>query len=196
MKPFKKFGEQNYGVGYFSPKDCDDVNIPCEYIRTPSFYNLKSAYAQAHADNITIDEFAPSPDRTGRSLCPPQFPKLNSFHWKTDWKISASCPPKSHETYTCPATNSQSKHTEHYSRSNGIVMILISILLVVFAISHKTEFLQIIINALNINDLMSINKESESDSNEEDDEASELIDYNYNGRDYDAVGINKISFKK
>ena len=98
------FGKQNYGVGYLAPENCDDIEIMCEYKRTPSFYNLKKAYAQVHAENITMDEFEPIESRTGRSTCPSQFPKLSSFHWRADWKMSSFCPPRSHKTWTCPAS--------------------------------------------------------------------------------------------
>jgi len=101
--PFKEFGEQNYGVGYLSPDQCDDVSIMCEYNRTPTFDALKRAYNLAHADNITMDEFEPDKSRSGRTTCPAHFPKLNSFHWIADWQRSLSCPDRTQDTWTCPA---------------------------------------------------------------------------------------------
>lgn len=100
--PFKKFAEASYGIGYFSPDDCDDINIMCEYNRTPAFYNLKKAFAHAqHNPTVTLDNFVPNEFRTGRSECPSNFPPLNSFQWKSDME-SVSCPSIDKSVWTCP----------------------------------------------------------------------------------------------
>jgi hypothetical protein len=101
--PFKEFGEQNYGVGYFSPQYCDDVKVMCEYNRTPSFYNLKRAYAEAKAENLSMDDFRPDTGRTGRTQCPPSFPPIDSYEWQVDRQWDAWCPKNSELSYTCPA---------------------------------------------------------------------------------------------
>jgi len=91
--PFKEFGEQNYGIGYLSPEDCDDVTIMCKYEKTPSFYNLAQAYANITADNsTTLDTFVPPKNRTKRSKCPAHFPDIHSFRWQADWEPSRRCP--------------------------------------------------------------------------------------------------------
>ena len=43
--PFNTYGLGNYGVGYFAPEDCDDIDIPCEYVRFPQFDTLATKYA-------------------------------------------------------------------------------------------------------------------------------------------------------
>lgn len=103
--PFKEFGEQNYGIGYLSPENCDDVHIRCEYVKTPSFYNLKTKFAAAKSGNLTMDEFTPGKWRSGRTQCPPKFPRLESFHWAADKKIDARCPNMNEVDFVCPAPN-------------------------------------------------------------------------------------------
>ncbi|KAG3047908.1 hypothetical protein PI124_g24391, partial [Phytophthora idaei] len=43
--PFKTYGPQNYGLGYFSPEDCTDTGTNCTFERFPNFEFLKEAYA-------------------------------------------------------------------------------------------------------------------------------------------------------
>ena len=92
--PFDKFGLQNYGVGWFSPELCDDIDTPCEYNPFPSFYNLKKAYEEASVNlNVTSKNvFQVSDLRSGRSQCPERFPRLDSFTWVADKTKSLSCP--------------------------------------------------------------------------------------------------------
>lgn len=101
--PFKTFGQQNYGIGYFSPENCDDIRILCAYNPTPSFFNLKEAYEQISYENLTMDAFEPPPDRIGRTKCPKNFPSLNQFSWPSDNRRSISCPSRSYASFTCPA---------------------------------------------------------------------------------------------
>jgi len=104
--PFHKFGQANYGIGHFSPELCDDVTVMCKFNPAPSFSNLKRAYSIAHALNVTMEEFEPELHRTGRSECPKDFPPLNSFHWKADWKPSIRCHPRSESApFMCPSPN-------------------------------------------------------------------------------------------
>jgi hypothetical protein len=102
--PFKTFGQQNYGIGYFSPENCNDIDIPCEYNPTPSFYNLKDAYEQIQAENITFDSFDPPLNRTGRTQCPKEFPPLSQFVWPSDTARSIRCPRRETASFTCPAS--------------------------------------------------------------------------------------------
>lgn len=100
--PYKVFGNQNYGVGYFAPAECDDITIMCHYERTPSFYNLKNAYEGVKSDsNITLESFVPEKDRRGRSSCPSKFPALHSFKWETDYVLSIECPTVSEQVWSC-----------------------------------------------------------------------------------------------
>eukprot|EP00551_Chaetoceros_affinis_P010715 CAMPEP_0203673534 /NCGR_PEP_ID=MMETSP0090-20130426/12879_1 /ASSEMBLY_ACC=CAM_ASM_001088 /TAXON_ID=426623 /ORGANISM="Chaetoceros affinis, Strain CCMP159" /LENGTH=636 /DNA_ID=CAMNT_0050539213 /DNA_START=257 /DNA_END=2167 /DNA_ORIENTATION=+ len=175
--PFKEFGEQNYGIGYFSPADCDDITIPCEYKRTPSFYNLQRAYAQAQPENITMDEFEPDVYRTGRSVCPDIFPKLNSFHWGTDWRPSLICPSLSHELFTCPAGGGSSaasasatgNNTRHLTGKALLCIIILStiitfIVLQLLEVTRSKKYHQVLTGRANLLHTKNGNDTSETNS--------------------------------
>jgi hypothetical protein len=97
--------------GYFSPKACNDVTIPCQYNPRPEFYMLKKAYdiTQKIVTNsssqmsTTMEKFEIPLNRQGRSRCPEQFPPLDKFSWKVDHTKSLSCPSKQETTFMCPA---------------------------------------------------------------------------------------------
>lgn len=116
--PFKELGPQNYGVGYFSPENCDDVTIMCEFNRTPSFYNLKKAYASAKALHLSINTFVPDESRTGRTKCPSHFPPLTTFQWAADRQMSARCPRQSDLAFTCPSPQTAGAMYEDWSATN------------------------------------------------------------------------------
>jgi hypothetical protein len=87
--PYKKFGEGNFGVVYFSPEDCDDVSTPCEVVRYPQFKTLADAFAKIQ--NITPPE---SDDRPKFPACPDNYPPLDEFEWASDDVDSLECPPE------------------------------------------------------------------------------------------------------
>ena len=104
--PFKTFGKQNYGVGYFAPKDCDDIETPCTYRPFPAFDNLKNAYNVSETIIAsTQDSFQVPPSRQGRSKCPDEFPPLGSYDWSAvDHTRNLRCPPIKHwRPFSCPA---------------------------------------------------------------------------------------------
>jgi 1,3-beta-glucanosyltransferase GAS5 len=108
--PFKKFGKQNYGLGYFSPENCDDINKPCGYKPFPSSKSLLDAFDPSRIANRTsISEYDPPTHRTGRSECPSSFPSIYSFTWKADTDISLNQCPNQEElrSYACPIPSSQ-----------------------------------------------------------------------------------------
>lgn len=90
-------------AGYFEPKYCDDVDIPCEYHPLPSFHFLKDAYNYSSGDLplTTVDSFSIPRDRTGRTECPKSFGPLSSFTWKSDSVPFSRCPKDAH--FVCPA---------------------------------------------------------------------------------------------
>mmetsp|Transcript_13977 Transcript_13977/g.26301 ORF Transcript_13977/g.26301 Transcript_13977/m.26301 type:complete len:508 (+) Transcript_13977:471-1994(+) len=138
--PFKEFGEQNYGVGYFSPQYCDDVKVMCEYKRTPSFYNLKRAYAEAKAENLSMDEFRPDAGRMGRTPCPPSFPSIDSFEWQTDRVWDAWCPKNYELAYTCPASGRGTTMGVNPSISSVAGIFTILSLIVVAYLARKFQW--------------------------------------------------------
>jgi hypothetical protein len=91
--PFNQFGAGNYGIGYYSPPDCDGENITCSYIPKPEFRNLQIAYASTPTRGvISRDIFSPPANRLGRSKCPPNWAALDEFVWEADSLEDQWCP--------------------------------------------------------------------------------------------------------
>lgn len=91
--PFTKFGPQNYGLGYYSPKSCDHMKVECTYRPFPNSKFLSKAYHEIDVSNEeTMEDFDPKMDRGEDSECPSTFPKLAQFSWKADNEESLSCP--------------------------------------------------------------------------------------------------------
>ncbi len=138
---------------------------------------MKKAYAQVVPENITLDDFVPEADRTGRTICPAHFPTIDSYFWWTDWKISISCPQKSHETWTCPANNINTTNTDtpfettssggNYFTTVGIIAVIT--LIVIHSIIKKESFLEIQRNFQRF-DSWNVEKEAQSESTDEDDD--------------------------
>ena len=90
--PFTSFGFGNYGVGYFSPENCNDVDVPCEYVRFPQFQNLADQYAAVDTSSEpTFSEYNP-PANPVLPTCPDRFPSLAEFTWPTDSMPDLACP--------------------------------------------------------------------------------------------------------
>jgi hypothetical protein len=102
--PFTSFGTGNYGIGYFSPASCDDVNTTCVYNPKPEYCNLQAAYGASNARGlVTKTSFQPDEVRTGRPDCPANLPKLAEFNWTTDQTDNLVC--TSLVSFTCPFVN-------------------------------------------------------------------------------------------
>ena len=133
-----------------------------------------------------MDEFTPTEDRIGRTECPAQFPKLSSFHWKSDLRLSSFCPPKSHETWTCPATNNSdstkipNKVSPSTQTNTGITWLVCGITIMIgigYILSVKLGWKEkstIIMKSFNSSSWSDTKKDSDSNSTA-DDEASSLI---------------------
>lgn len=90
--PFQKFDKQGYGLGYFSPEFCDDIDVPCEYNPMPSYKALQRVYAESqNTTTIRRDDFEIPPSRSGSSQCPTRFDRIDSFEWKADRTQDLSC---------------------------------------------------------------------------------------------------------
>ena len=101
--PFTTYGPGNYGVGYFEPEFCDDVDIPCNYVRFPQFDALASAYNRVDVSSQpSMDAYVPS--ITQVTTCPAQFPALSTFTWPSASVTSESCPGENY-VYVCPNEN-------------------------------------------------------------------------------------------
>eukprot|EP00934_Nitzschia_sp_Nitz4_P007761 Nitzschia sp. Nitz4//scaffold349_size16934//11381//13073//NITZ4_008849-RA/size16934-snap-gene-0.4-mRNA-1//-1//CDS//3329548710//7751//frame0 len=124
--PFTKFGKQDYGIGFFSPEECDDVDVNCKYHALPSFNALQQAYSDdaMTINGTTMDDFIV--DREGRSKCPEGFPTLASIEWKADNFAFGKCPAaKASKDFTCKAINAGSiisKERSNHSFKGTIMM--------------------------------------------------------------------------
>jgi hypothetical protein len=89
--PFVTFGNGNYGIGYFTPEDCDDITIPCVYQPYPQFEILASKYAAVDiSDEPDIDDYVITD--TTYPQCPSQFPELSTLTWPSASTEDMACP--------------------------------------------------------------------------------------------------------
>jgi len=99
--PFSAYGAQNYGLGYFTPQNCDHVNIPCTYVRMPNFQHLAAIYNNATTTTTKYDENEYTPRITSPPACPNGFAALASVTWPSDSLPSLLCPDLT-QTTLCP----------------------------------------------------------------------------------------------
>ena len=89
--PFTTFGQGHYGIGYFTPEDCDDLTVPCVYEPFPQFDILASKYAAADvSDEPNIDDYIITD--TSYPQCPSHFPPLSTFTWPSASTEDLACP--------------------------------------------------------------------------------------------------------
>jgi 1,3-beta-glucanosyltransferase GAS5 len=100
--PFNTYGPGNYGVGYFTPENCDDIDIPCEYVRFPQFDTLAEKYANVIvSDEPTLSDYSPAAETVPQ--CPATFFPLTSYTWATDNVQDVTC--WDDGGFMCPDTN-------------------------------------------------------------------------------------------
>lgn len=102
--PFKSYGPQNYGLGYYTPKNCNHDSVKCTYERMPNFDYLATQYnAVDTSDEVLMADFEVPASRTSPVACPSQIKKLTDFSWSnsTEW---LACPATS--SFTCPGQES------------------------------------------------------------------------------------------
>ncbi|RLN56407.1 hypothetical protein BBJ29_006270 [Phytophthora kernoviae] len=98
--PFTSYGAQNYGLGYFSPEECDHDSVPCVYNPMPNYDNLAKQYnATDVSSESSMSDF--SPDRTTIPACPDGFAALADVTWEADSVDSLTCPSTAQQ-YECP----------------------------------------------------------------------------------------------
>ncbi|KAE9340922.1 hypothetical protein PR003_g10249, partial [Phytophthora rubi] len=104
--PFKTYGPQNYGLGYFSPEDCTDSGSNCTYERFPNFKFLAEAYASYDGSSEpTLSNYEVPANHAETSACPSGSPDLRYFQWAGDSSSSESCPTVADGHFQCsPAT--------------------------------------------------------------------------------------------
>jgi len=175
--PFQKLGGQNYGVGHFSPEDCDDVKVPCRYNPDPAFLNLQSVYqrvangssAKALSTTTTMKDFEIPKDREGRTACPAKFAALKSFQWTADGTSDLKCPSKGPDSnFQCPANLDDLLHVSSGGQSRWVGCLLSVISLAVASIILAVV-MRIVAKARNSHDigfLEEIRRITEADSKE------------------------------
>lgn len=79
-----------WGVGYFEPKNCDDINIVCDYVRYPQFDILAAKYVAINVSSEpTVGAYHPAADPP---LCPYQIYSPNEYTWPSDLVDDIECP--------------------------------------------------------------------------------------------------------
>ncbi|KAF1334014.1 hypothetical protein FI667_g2164, partial [Globisporangium splendens] len=104
--PFTSYGAQNYGLGYYSPVNCDYDTVKCTYNRMPNYGSLKTQYTKVDtSDEPNMTKFTPTSDRSSPPTCPTGLPTLASITWAADKQKSIACPSKA-LSFTCPSQKS------------------------------------------------------------------------------------------
>jgi hypothetical protein len=124
--PFKTFGPQNYGLGYFSPEDCTDAGTNCTYKRFPNFEFLAEAYASYDGSSEpTLSSYEVPANHRAVSTCPASSPDLRNFEWASDASPSEACPAPVDSRFQCSGLSlpvvSASPHLTVYSASANAV---------------------------------------------------------------------------
>ncbi|KAJ8556776.1 hypothetical protein ON010_g9189 [Phytophthora cinnamomi] len=122
--PFKTYGPQNYGLGYFSPEDCTDSGTNCTYERFPNFKFLAEAYASYDGSSEpTLVNYKVPANHSKTSMCPKGSPVLSGFTWAGDSSSSEACPTKAGARYQCPNIPAQksdgSLHLDEINSGSG-----------------------------------------------------------------------------
>ncbi|RHY28692.1 hypothetical protein DYB32_005771 [Aphanomyces invadans] len=98
--PFKTFGAQNYGLGYFEPEVCDADSMPCVFHRMPNFDYLAKQYSNATMDHL-VGRSAYTPAHTTLPKCPADVPSISGVLWPADKETDMLCPDLT-QTPLCP----------------------------------------------------------------------------------------------
>lgn len=98
--PFSGYAPGNFGLGYFTPEDCDDINTNCSYVPFPQYHTLSEKYLAVDVSDepllSEVSEEALSPPE-----CPDLFDPLINFDWPSAALADRSCPGPVY--VTCPA---------------------------------------------------------------------------------------------
>lgn len=88
--PYYEFMKLQYGVGYYSPVDCDHVTTPCVYNPYPEFMLLSEAFDVVDVSNIPGSQdylaiYGVTP------TCPDGLPPISDFVWPVDDSPDLPC---------------------------------------------------------------------------------------------------------
>ncbi|RHY97007.1 hypothetical protein DYB37_004204 [Aphanomyces astaci] len=72
--PFAAADPGRYGIGYFTPDNCDHEGVPCKYNKYPEFTFLADAFKTTKPSTINSKSFVPT--RTTTMTCPANFPTV------------------------------------------------------------------------------------------------------------------------
>ena len=57
--PYYNHTKLQYGVTYYSPVDCDHMDVPCENIKYPEFDLLATKFNDVNVDLPSVDNYSP-----------------------------------------------------------------------------------------------------------------------------------------
>ena len=190
--------------GYFSPENCDDIDIPCKYNPFPEFENLKYiyrnyTYTRAKDDNVTMDTFEIPLERRGRSKCPDGFPSIYSFEWEADKQPFGSCPKPQHHQFQCSATglgnrwNARDPYADYWIWA-GVFCSLIGVSIFCFVFKRYRNGCQEELKTRSI-DFPFLHTTFEPRNNEKTEESWRLLSKSESGdtQIYDSIGSNSSS---
>jgi hypothetical protein len=78
--PFLEYSPGNWGIGYFTPENCNDIDIPCSYVPFPQFETLASKYAAVDTSSEPSMDAYTVPNMA-LPACPENFPAIDDYDW-------------------------------------------------------------------------------------------------------------------
>jgi 1,3-beta-glucanosyltransferase GAS5 len=88
--PYYDYAEYQFGVGYYTPIDCDHADTPCTYIPYPEFDRLAQRLANVDVSYAeTFAEYRPSGGQLPQ--CPTVYAAITDFVWPSDTSPDEVC---------------------------------------------------------------------------------------------------------
>lgn len=88
--PYYGFMKLQYGVGYFSPVECDHMTVQCQYNPYPEYYILRTKMNEVDVSFApNLNDFMVSGEIP---QCPDGIPPLSDFAWPSDGFGDLPCP--------------------------------------------------------------------------------------------------------
>lgn len=90
--PYNGFMKMNYGMGYYTPVDCDHITTPCEYVRYPEFDLLRTKLAQVSGQSLVANMDSYNPSLGPPPVCPVGLlAPIADFEWPADDEPDLPC---------------------------------------------------------------------------------------------------------